>query len=67
MISNKNDFLEKLAQLCDEYDAGFDYTNEDDGIHIEIGATEPGDGEEVYRGWLFPFSAGMMLRDAKDK
>jgi hypothetical protein len=35
------EFLTKLADLCEEYDAAFSYTNNDDGIHVRI------NGEDV--------------------
>ena len=38
--------LLRLAALCDEFGAGFTYTNADDGVHISI------DGEDVYVGHL---------------
>lgn len=43
MITNKQqtiEFLKKLSDLCAEYDAGFRYTNKDDGIHIRVGYSE---------------------------
>ena len=29
-------FLNKLADLLEEYDAELDYTNSDDGIHVTV-------------------------------
>lgn len=40
----KNEFLEKLGRLCDDYSAEIYYTNEDDGIHISIF------GEDIFVG-----------------
>jgi len=34
------EFLKKLADLCEEYDAKFSYTNMDDGIHLHIDEEE---------------------------
>ena len=33
-------FLFELAALIEKYEATFEYTNDDDGIHICIGGTE---------------------------
>ncbi len=38
-------FLQKLADLCSEYDANIYYTNDDDGIHICLG------GDDVFVGF----------------
>ena len=38
-------FLEKLADLCEQYDADFYYTIDDDGIHIIV------DGNECFVGF----------------
>jgi len=43
---NQVEFLRKLADLCAEYDAGFTYTNADDGTHILV------DGEVVFVGFI---------------
>lgn len=32
--NNINNFLYELASLVKEYEATFEYTNDDDGIHI---------------------------------
>lgn len=40
------EFLLKLAALCAEYNAGFAYTVDDDGIHISV------DGTDVFIGYL---------------
>ena len=45
MPESKILFLERLADLCEEYDADIFYTNNDDGIHISLGGE---DGEEVF-------------------
>ena len=49
MIKNERDkeFLVKLANLCEEYCAGFEYTTDDDGIHISID-----NGREVFVGFM---------------
>jgi hypothetical protein len=46
MNKRQKDFLLKLADLCEKYNAGFAYTIDDDGIHITV------DGEEVYVGFI---------------
>lgn len=38
----EREFLLKLADLLEEYKASFEYTTEDDGIHIVI------DGRDVF-------------------
>ncbi len=42
----KNEFLEKLASLCEKYKATIGYSMNDDGIHIELNY------EEIFSGWL---------------
>jgi len=54
------EFLEKLAILCDEYNAQFDYTTDDDGIHINV------EGKEVFIGFLDE-SASRELRNYINK
>lgn len=39
-------FLLKLANLMKEYNASFEYTVDDDGIHIYV------NDEEIYKGFL---------------
>lgn len=56
----KNEFLAKLADLCDEYKAEFAYTNNDDGIHILL------DDEPVFVGFLLQPEAGCVLRQNVD-
>ncbi len=51
------EFLLKLATLCEEYDASFCYTTDDDGIHISVDG-----GREVFVGFLI--DAPSELRDA---
>jgi len=47
MPSNiENEFLTKLAKLCKKYDATFDYTIDDDGIHINLA------DKEIFIGYL---------------
>ena len=45
-LNIKNEFLEKLANLCEQFDASFSYTTDDDGIHIELS------GQEIFVGYL---------------
>jgi len=52
----KDEFLLKLADLCDEYKAEFTYTNGDDGIHILV------NDEPVFVGFLLQPEAGVLLR-----
>ena len=56
MNGRDKEFLLKLAALCEEYDASFNFTTDDDGIHISVG------GGEVYVGFLI--DAPKELRDA---
>ena len=58
-MSEKNDFLEKLALLSQEYNATFGYTTDDDGIHIEL------DRVEVFRGFLDSGDVPTRLRESK--
>lgn len=46
LSTKQKQFLLKLADLCDKYQAEFSYTNEDDGIHIAV------DGVEVFADFL---------------
>lgn len=55
LTSKQRDFLFKLADLCDEYKAEFSYTNDNDGIHIDV------DGVKVFAGFLSG-DAGKALR-----
>lgn len=32
------EFLLKLADLCEQYDAGFTYSQDDDGTHVTLGS-----------------------------
>lgn len=56
----KNEFLEKLASLCDEFRAEFLYTNDDDGIHITM------DGKEIFVGYM-ENKPSQELRKAKSE
>ena len=56
-------FLRKLAQLIIDYDAEFLYTNDDDGIHINIGGPSNRYGEEIYIGWLDVDAAKKILNN----
>lgn len=52
ILTNKDrEFLLKLADLCDEYKAEFEYTRDDDGIHISL------DNRYVFCGF-FMFNRG---------
>lgn len=42
----QKEFLIKLADLMDAHQASMDFTNNEDGIHIELA------GQEVFVGWL---------------
>ncbi|MCP3966604.1 MAG: hypothetical protein GY718_09680 [Lentisphaerae bacterium] len=57
---NKNEFLEKLATLCEKYKATIGYTIDDDGIHIDL------DYKEIFCGFLSFEDAPTVLRAAKD-
>lgn len=66
MASNeqKNEFLEKLAVLIEEYDADISYTTEDEGLHIYInGSCLVGD--EIFVGWISGKDGADELRKAK--
>ena len=64
-ISKKNEFLEKFAKLCEEYDATISYNTDDDGVHVFLGI------DEIFNGFLngeyLGNSASKELRAAKDK
>lgn len=47
MTNTEKEFLKKLADLCDTYEASFDYSNDDDGIHIYLAS-----GEDIFVGFL---------------
>lgn len=51
------EFLLKLASLCEEYDASFSNTTDDEGIHISVDG-----GREVFVGFLI--DAPRQLREA---
>lgn len=40
MTNNQRDFLNKFADLCEQYGVGLGYTNEDDGIHLSVAGFE---------------------------
>lgn len=46
LLDKECEFLAKLADLCEEYNAGISYSWRDDGIHIAV------DGKVVFVGWL---------------
>jgi len=56
----KNEFLEKLAQLCEEYKATFSYSRDDDGVYICL------DNKEIFCGFIHDGDAAKLLRAAKD-
>lgn len=47
MKTKQSLFLETLAKLCEEYNAGFYYTIHDDGVHIIL------DGQECFAGHIY--------------
>lgn len=59
-INPRQDFLLKLADLCEKFDATFTYTREDNGIHVDVC------NEEVFVGFLFSSGteAANALREA---
>ena len=59
----KNEFLEKLAELCERYNATFYYTTDDDGTHIDL------NGEEIFVGDLgySRIDAAKELRGSKSQ
>ena len=63
-MSKKNEFLEKFAKLCEEYNATLEDTTDDDGIHIFLGI------DEIFCGYLnggyLGSSPSKQLRAAKD-
>ena len=59
-MSKKNEFLEKMACLCEQYDAALNYSHDDDGIHIYLGY------EEIFCGFLHDEDASIVLRSGKD-
>ncbi len=52
-------FLHELAALIKKYEATFEYTNDDDGIHVCIGETE------VFVGFLDQDAAQKLLTKGK--
>jgi hypothetical protein len=40
LTPHEKEFLTKLADLLDEYDASLSYTTADDGIHVDLQDTE---------------------------
>lgn len=61
-----NEFLKKLADLLDEYNAEIIYTRDDDGLHVSV------DDEEIYVGWMHRDLNGIgeirkMIGDPEDK
>jgi hypothetical protein len=46
LTRKREEFLTKLADLCEQYNAGFFYTIDDDGVHISI------DGDDIFVGHL---------------
>lgn len=58
MKQRHKDFLGKLADLLEEYQADCGYTTDDDGVHFRV------DGIEVFVGFLDSDSCVKALRDA---
>jgi hypothetical protein len=56
LTEKQRTFIRRLADLCEEYNATFTYTINDDGIHILA------DNKEVFVGFLF--DAALELREA---
>jgi hypothetical protein len=56
LSKSQSEFLSKLADLCDEYNAGFTYTKDDDGIHVLI------DGIDVFADYLDMDAAGTIRK-----
>ena len=54
----QKEFLNKLADLVEQYDASFEYTTDDDGIHISV------EGDEVFGDFLHCQDAAELLRAA---
>lgn len=54
----QREFLQRLASLCNQYEATLRYTTADDGIHIEV------DGAEVFAGYLDERPAVQLLEAA---
>ena len=46
LTPHEQEFLTKLADLLDEYDASLTYTTADDGIHVAL------QGTEVFAGFM---------------
>jgi len=46
MTNRQKEFIKKLADLCEVYQAEFFYTINDDGIHINV------DREEIFIGFM---------------
>ncbi len=57
MDERDREFINKLADLMEEYRVEMFYTTDDDGIHIEI------DGADVFQGFLTGKSRIAQLRD----
>ncbi len=65
MPDSRKLFLQKLADLCSEYDAHIYYTTDDDGIHICIGGDDI-DGEDVFVGFWFGDFSETLRKAALD-
>lgn len=60
--SQEIQFLTKLADLIDQYDACIGYSPIDDGLHISIA------GKEIWNGWIYRFenqSVGSQSEDLR--
>lgn len=58
---NSDEFLEKLACLCEEYKAKFGYSHDDSGIWIEL------DRDEIFCGFICDEDAATTIREAKSR
>ncbi|MDP1772425.1 hypothetical protein [Methylobacter tundripaludum] len=61
LTEKQSEFLKKLADLCDEYNAGFTYTNNDDGTHVLV------DGDDIFADHLDTDAAGMFRKTLSSK
>jgi hypothetical protein len=57
LSKRQEEFLKKLADLCEEYNAGIDFCKFDDTVHILV------DGEVVFAGFIDEKAAD-KLREA---
>ena len=57
LVTKEKRFLVALADICEEYDATFYYTTDDDGIHIDL------DDEEIFHDFMV-FDLPAILKTA---